>query len=134
MLRTSLLAFVPLVAGCGSEAEKPVNPDTHDARAAESVATLAAYLDVLEQVTDEQSARALLPRIVEFRKQLADIEQRKEALGDMTPAQQEQLIEKYGPRIEELGPRQGAVGKRIMNDPVLREILADKRDGVSKRD
>ena len=52
-----LLALVLLVAGCGSEADQPVNPDTHDALAAESVATLAAYLDVLEQVIDEQSAR-----------------------------------------------------------------------------
>ena len=72
--------------------------------------------------------------MVELRRKLLDIERRRDALGEMTEAQQQALIEKYGARLDELGRRQGPVGVRILNDPVLHEILAAAPNGVSKGD
>lgn len=119
-LRKLALALFPIFLGASLAA---CGGDSHAAFMEDTVDLMAEAADVLEGVTDVDSARAASKRLEKLGKQMQANRERLDALGEADPEAADKAMEKYLDRSEEIGQRMMETMMRLADKPEVLEAL-----------
>jgi len=116
----ALLAFA--LPSCGGG-------DTHEKVSEEMIDLMAEVADILEGVTDEESAEAATTRLEKLGERAEELGQRAEALGDPDPEEEKRLEKKYEQRMQEISKSMAASMMRLSSQP---EVLQAVEEAMAK--
>jgi len=106
--------------------------DSHESLAKEGFDLTDEMVKTLEGVTDRASAEAAKPKLEKLVAKHKDLQKRMEALPKADAAAQKALEEKYQARAEELTNKMESVGKSLMMNAEVREVLGDTMEDMNK--
>jgi len=116
-----LLPVLILVAGCGPDLS------SHEGIVVAQLDLMDEMVDILEGITDEASAKAVLSKIEALKERLEEIQKAGKEIGKPAKDEENRLEEKYKSRQVELQKRLRAAISKI--PPAARKALGESMRG-----
>jgi hypothetical protein len=122
IMTTAILGLV--LSACGG--------NTHESIAEEQFDLMDEMLDILEDVTDSESAKEASGKMDKLGEKMADLAKRAKELPDPTPEQQKRLEDLAKDRQEEYSKRMQEVMSKMMQYPELRQAFSKASQSAGK--
>lgn len=106
--------------------------DPFEVTAADTVAAIKEYADVLSTVKDRASAEAARSQLEAAVEKMQSVHKRRQALGTPTPEQDAAVKQKYGTELDAQSKRMSAQMRRLSMDKETAEALEDIWKKVQK--
>ena len=113
-----------VLSACGGDSPESIAEEQFD--------LMDEMLDILEGVTDQDSAKEASKEMEALAKKMADLEKRMEKMPDPTPEQQKRLAEIAKEHQEEFGKRMQEVMSKMMQYPELGEAFSKASQSAGK--
>jgi hypothetical protein len=109
--------LLAVTAGCAG--------DPFDINAADTLATIKEFSDVLSTVKDRATAEAAKSRLEAAVDKMHSLQKRRQALGKATPEQDAAIRQKYGMEFDMQSRRMFDQRRRVAMDKEASEVLQD---------
>jgi hypothetical protein len=103
------------LCGCGGK-------DTHESLTKEGIDLMGEYIDTLDKINDEESAKAAKPKLEALAKKGQDLKKRMEAIGKPSKEEEERLQKKFSGDIAKLAPKMFGAMAKLQKYPELKDI------------
>lgn len=112
-----VVAIALLMTACGA--------DSHESLGKEGVDHMEKMIEILEGVSDADSAKAAESDMKELMEDMKDLEARMKKLGEPTPDQKKAIAEQLAGRTKDLQQRMMSAMMKIMQYPELQKAMKD---------